>query len=91
MPARWSEGNALYAWTGAQAQRPPTPHAEMGPFYKKRAPATTMLRGAGDPGLPLSVSGRVITVHGEPVREATIEVWQADHGGLYDATCSAST
>jgi protocatechuate 3,4-dioxygenase beta subunit len=84
VPAGWSEADALFAWTGGQAQRTPTVHVEMGPFYKKRAPATTMLRGAGDPGLPMSVAGRVINVHGEPVRDATIEVWQADHGGLYD-------
>ena len=46
--------------------------------------ATTMLRSAGDPGMPLAISGRVITIHGEPVPGATIEVWQANHGGLYD-------
>jgi protocatechuate 3,4-dioxygenase beta subunit len=68
----------------AQASRQPTPHAEMGPFYKKRAPMTTQLRATGDPGLPLSVSGRVITMHGEPIPDAKVEVWQADHGGLYD-------
>lgn len=83
-PARWSEADVLSAWRGAQAERLPTPHVEMGPFYKKRAPATAMLRAAGDPGLPLSVSGRVFTVHGEPVPDAKVEVWQANHGGLYD-------
>ena len=84
VPARWSEVDVLHAWSGAELQRPPTAHVEMGPFYKKRAPNTAMLRAAGDPGIPLTVSGRVISIHGDPVPGATIEVWQADHGGLYD-------
>ena len=84
VPAGWCEADALHAWFDAQAQREPTPHVEMGPFYRRRAPATAMMRQAGDAGMPLAVRGRVITVHGEPVPNATIEVWQADHGGLYD-------
>jgi hydroxyquinol 1,2-dioxygenase len=84
VPARWGEAEVLHAWLGAQAERLPTPHVEMGPFYKKRAPTTTMLRAAGDAGVPLSVTGRVITVHGEPVPGAKIEIWQADDGGIYD-------
>jgi protocatechuate 3,4-dioxygenase beta subunit len=82
--AGWAEIDVLHAWMEAQARRAPTPHAEMGPFYKKRAPSSPIMRTAGDAGLPLAVSGRVITVHGEPVPNATVEVWQADHGGLYD-------
>ena len=56
--ARLCESDVLAAWTGEQAARP-TPHVEMGPFYKKRAPAETNLRMPGDPGLPTAVSGRV--------------------------------
>ena len=84
VPAGWGEAEVLHAWFDAQAERQPTPHVEMGPFYKKRAPATTTLRPAGDPGMPLTVSGRVITVHGERVPGVKLEIWQADHGGLYD-------
>jgi protocatechuate 3,4-dioxygenase beta subunit len=84
VPAGWHEADVLHAWLEAQARRPPTAHVEMGPFYKRRAPATTALRSAGDPGLPLTVTGRVINVHGEPVPDATVEIWQANHGGLYD-------
>ena len=83
VPAGWGEAEVLHAWLDAQAERQPTAHVEMGPFYKKRAPATTTLRSAGDPGMPLTVSGRVITVHGERVPGATMEIWQADHGGLF--------
>jgi protocatechuate 3,4-dioxygenase beta subunit len=84
VPAGWREAEVLHAWLDAQAERLPTPHVEMGPFYKKRAPLTTMLKPAGDPGLPLTVNGRVITVHGEAVAGARIEVWQANDGGIYD-------
>ena len=84
VPARWSEADVLDAWFQTGAAHKPTPHVEMGPFYKKRAPNTSMLRAAGDPGLPLTVTGRVITVHGEPVPGARVEIWQANHGGLYD-------
>jgi protocatechuate 3,4-dioxygenase beta subunit len=84
VPTRWSEADVLATWLEPQTARQPTAHVEMGPFYKKRAPSTTMLRAQGDPGLPLSISGRVLTVHGEVVPNAKIEVWQANHGGLYD-------
>jgi protocatechuate 3,4-dioxygenase beta subunit len=84
VPAGWGEAEVLHAWFDAQAQRQPTPHVEMGPFYKKRAPSTSMLRAPHDPGMPLKVSGRVIYTHGEQVAGARLEIWQADHGGLYD-------
>ena len=83
-PAGWGEADALHAWLEAQGSRPATTHVEMGPFYKRRAPASPALRSAGDPGLPLTVTGRVITTNGEPISAATIEIWQANHGGLYD-------
>jgi len=84
VPARWTETEVLHAWIDAEQERQPTAHVEMGPFYKRKAPSTTRLRMPGDPGLPLAVSGRVISVHGEPVPKATIEVWQADDHGIYD-------
>ena len=84
VPARWGESEALYAWLDAQNERVPTAHCEMGPFYKTHAPATPLLRGAADRGTHLTVAGRVITVHGETVADARVEVWQADDGGLYD-------
>jgi protocatechuate 3,4-dioxygenase beta subunit len=83
-PAGWAEAETLYAWFDAQAKREPTPHVEMGPFYKRRAPPNAMLRAAGDKGTPLTVNGRVITVNGDVVPNATIEVWQANDDGFYD-------
>jgi protocatechuate 3,4-dioxygenase beta subunit len=82
--ARLSEDEILAAFLDEQAAHQVTPHVEMGPFYKKRAPATTMLRKPGDKGLALSVAGQVINTNGDPLREAKIEIWQANDGGLYD-------
>ncbi len=62
----------------------PTPWNEIGPFYKRGAPHAANLRAPGDAGLPLSVSGRIFNVRGEVVQGATVEVWQANHQGLYD-------
>lgn len=61
-----------------------TPPNEIGPFYKKRSPQTNMLRAAGDPGLPLTVSGQVFNTRADALPNATIEVWQTDHLGHYD-------
>ena len=64
--------------------RKPTPANELGPFYKKRAPETAMLRASGDPGMPLSVSGQILDTRGEKLPNAVVEIWQTDHLGHYD-------
>jgi protocatechuate 3,4-dioxygenase beta subunit len=74
--AAWDEREKLV--------RTATPWNELGPFYKKRAPQTSSLRAPQDPGMPLSVSGRIFDVHGEVVSGAKLEVWQTDHLGHYD-------
>jgi catechol 1,2-dioxygenase len=84
VPAGWGEHEVLYAWFDQEADRKPTAHVEMGPFYKRRAPASAALRAAGDPGMPLTVTGRILGVHGQAVAGALVEVWQANDGGLYD-------
>ena len=65
-------------------QLSPTPNNELGPFFKKGAPTAAVLAEAGDPGVPLKVSGRVLDTRGEPLAGAVVEVWQANHLGLYD-------
>ena len=70
-------------WSQAEVRKP-TPPNDLGPFYKKRAPDTRMLRTKGDPGMPLAVSGRIIDTRGEAVPDATVEIWHTDHGGHYD-------
>ena len=77
-----SFGDAVEAFTGQQ--RTPTQWNEIGPFYKKGAPNVAHLRAPGDPGLALSVTGRVLNARGEALQGATIEIWQANHRGLYD-------
>src|SRR3954447_2827577 len=67
-----------------ERRRTLTPACELGPFYKKNGPDTRAMRIAGDPGLPLAVSGGVLGAGGEPMPEATLEVWHTDHRGLYD-------
>jgi len=64
--------------------RRPTPPNDLGPFYKKRAPETAVLRAAGDPGMPLAVSGQVFNTRADTLTNAVVEVWQTDHLGHYD-------
>jgi len=66
------------------AARKPTPWNEIGPFYKRLAPNHAHLRGANEPGLPLAVNGAVFGARGDSLAGAKIEIWQADHHGLYD-------
>ena len=70
-------------WNQAEVRKP-TPPNELGPFYKKRAPDTRVLRTNGDAGMPLAVKGRIVDTRGEAVPDATVEIWHADHGGHYD-------
>ncbi len=66
------------------APLPLTPENELGPFYKRGAPASTNLIVPGEPGLPLVVSGKVLDPSGKPLSGATLEVWHADPHGVYD-------
>jgi protocatechuate 3,4-dioxygenase beta subunit len=66
------------------AARKPTQWNEIGPFYKRLAPDHVQLRAPNDPGLPLAMSGAVFGTRGDALAAAKIEVWQADHHGLYD-------
>lgn len=75
---------ALLATPGIAAALPVTPRNEMGPFYRRGAPNQPNLRRAGEPGLPLELSGRVLTTDSQPIANASIELWHADHGGHYD-------
>lgn len=75
----------LDAWAEQErAPRPATPQNALGPFYKKNAPDNRSLRVPGDPGLPLTVSGKVWSVRGETLPDAVIELWHTDHLGRYD-------
>jgi protocatechuate 3,4-dioxygenase beta subunit len=67
-----------------QAARRPTPPNALGPFYRRGAPSDSVLRAAGDPGLPLLITGAVYDTRGERRPDATVEIWQADYEGHYD-------
>lgn len=75
---------AVDAFKQAEQARRVTPWNEIGPFYKRLAPNTSRLRAPNDPGLGLAVSGRVFNTRGEILTGAKVEIWQADHNGLYD-------
>jgi protocatechuate 3,4-dioxygenase beta subunit len=78
-------GASIEAWDEQEnAARRPTPWNEIGPFYKRKAPNNGQLRTKGDPGLPLTVTGRVLDSRANAIPNARIEIWQADHFGKYD-------
>jgi protocatechuate 3,4-dioxygenase beta subunit len=77
--------DSIEAWEQQEgAPRRPTPWNEIGPFYKRKAPNDGQLRMTGDPGLPLTVTGRVLDSRANAIPNARIEIWQADHFGKYD-------
>ena len=73
----------------AQTAEQRTPEQILGPFY----PLNTLGQNAdltkvpGQPGraegLVLNVMGRVLNLKGEPVRNAKVEIWQANAHGRY--------
>ncbi|MFB9264562.1 protocatechuate 3,4-dioxygenase [Bradyrhizobium erythrophlei] len=73
----------------AAAALPRTPQQILGPFYplKEFAKGTDLTRVPGRSGRAagqvLNVMGRVLNVSGDPVRNAKIEVWQANSYGRY--------
>jgi hydroxyquinol 1,2-dioxygenase len=73
---------------GINNRRPPeaTESTVFGPFFIEGSPGFENGDdlGAGAPGEPCLVEGRVVDVDGEPVPGALIEVWQADEAGFYD-------
>src|SRR5262249_48284338 len=56
------------------------------PFYKPGAPVRSVLLEKGMPGTPLTVTGRVLDTHGQPLKGALLDIWHADHTGNYDNT-----
>ena len=80
-----ASSNLFAMWQKAEeSSMKPTPIEVLGPFFKKGAPATKNLRAPGDPGVPLKVSGIVVNTRGEKIEGAKVEMWQADHHGIYD-------
>ena len=80
-------GLGLARPVGAATLRP-TPRQSAGPYYpldKPRPARNDLLHGATGiaEGVPLELSGRVLSVDGAPVTAATVEIWQCDNRGIY--------
>jgi catechol 1,2-dioxygenase len=59
----------------------------IGPFYRFGAPFQTRLAGPNEPGERLIVSGKVYGPDcRSPLRDALIEIWQANQAGQYDTS-----
>ena len=73
----------------AQTTGQRTPEQILGPFYplKTLGPNTDLTKVPGRPGraegLVLNVMGQVLNLKGEPVRNARVEIWQANTHGRY--------
>jgi catechol 1,2-dioxygenase len=61
----------------------PTEDNIQGPFYRKDAPFRSKL-AEGLKGTSLTVSGRVLSPDGTPLRDAVVDVWHASAEGEYD-------
>jgi catechol 1,2-dioxygenase len=83
--APMASSRLLALWQSGEEQAArPTPAEVLGPFFRKGAPNTPRLHKPGDPGFPLRVEGRILNTRGEKVPGAFVDVWHADHAGLYD-------
>jgi protocatechuate 3,4-dioxygenase beta subunit len=84
-------GMAAFTTRGAFAQQlVETGTATEGPFYPDKLPLDTdndllILNDAITPALGeiTNLTGRVLTTSGQPVRNAFVEIWQADQTGSY--------
>ena len=84
----FADGNETFA-----QELPPTPvcgddaptlRQTEGPFYKPRSPQRADLREAGSRGIPVELSGFVLTRGCRPVAGALVDLWHADERGEYD-------
>jgi len=83
----WVLSNSILA---QETSRPFTPPLTAGPFYPQIKPLDqdvdmTLLKGRSTraAGQIIHVAGRVRDLKGEPVKDARIEIWQADSHGRY--------
>lgn len=80
-----SETRLLALWQQGEAQAmKPTSAEVLGPFFRKGAPDNRVLRAPGDAGFPLKVNGKVCDTRGRLIEGAKVDLWHADHHGLYD-------
>ena len=68
----------------------PTSSQDLGPFYPIVRPADhdadlTRIKGRSGTamGQPINVIGRIVDLHGNPVRGASLDIWQCNAAGRY--------
>src|SRR5438874_1184577 len=91
-------GTAAFTVRGAFAEElVKTPAQTEGPFYPNKLPLDTdndliVINDSITPavGEITHLSGRVLDIKGEPVRNALVEIWQVDSKGAYLHTGSAN-
>ncbi len=84
-------GAAAFATRGAFADElVPTARQTEGPFFPNKLPLDTdndllIINDAITPavGAITRLTGRILDAKGEPVRDAVVEIWQADANGVY--------
>src|SRR5881275_1651068 len=84
-------GAAAFSVPGAFAEElVRTPPQTEGPFYPDHLPLDTdndliIVNDSLTPavGEVTWLSGRIVDMRGEPLRNATVEIWQTDHNGVY--------
>jgi protocatechuate 3,4-dioxygenase beta subunit len=62
----------------------PTPELTEGPYFTPNSPRRRAILHAGAAGTRLTLTGRVLSTAGRPVRRALIDFWQCDARGAYD-------
>ena len=72
-----------------------TPSQTEGPFYPDKMPLDTdndllIINNSITPavGIVTNLGGRILNTRGEPLRNATVEIWQVDNNGAYIHTRS---
>jgi protocatechuate 3,4-dioxygenase beta subunit len=81
-------------WVDAVGAQPLTPSCDdhptnsdaLGPFFKPSSLQRSKLTGPGVVGVPLLVTGRVLSTSCRPVSGAVLDFWQANGRGQYDNT-----
>ncbi len=89
---RAARRHAAAGTQGAHNATPATEATVQGPYYWEGAPV--LPRGAdiaqGVKGEPTFYSGRVTDTHGQPIENATLDIWSGDGEGVYDMQVEGS-
>jgi hydroxyquinol 1,2-dioxygenase len=64
-----------------------TPSTVVGPFHIHDSPdfQSGANMAVGAPGIPLVITGTVKSLDGQPIQNASVDVWQPDGEGVYEA------